>query len=91
MQVFTGNRNGEISVFKFHPDSSLPCLYGKCEMIFSRLEDLKYHLLHGKDHYLAGTGKCPWRKCGFIIKKNMDRESIKDHIASHVISMKSTI
>ncbi|GFS29505.1 zinc finger protein 106 [Nephila pilipes] len=83
--VFTGNRSGKISVFKFDPETSLPCQFGKCKMVFSQVEDLTYHVLESEDHNLPKAGKmCPWRKCNVKIQTDWNQEALCNHIKAHI-------
>ncbi|KAF8772988.1 Zinc finger protein 106 like protein [Argiope bruennichi] len=82
--IFTGNRTGEISVFKFDPETSLPCQFGTCQMVFARIDDLMYHVLQGKDHNLISMKTCLWQKCKATIKKSWDQEAIHGHIRAHI-------
>ncbi|CAL1266778.1 unnamed protein product [Larinioides sclopetarius] len=82
--IFTGNRTGEVSVFKFDPEKSLPCQFGKCQMVFARIDDLMYHVLQGKDHNLISMRTCLWRKCNAPIKRSWDQEAIHNHIRAHI-------
>ncbi|KAG8183502.1 hypothetical protein JTE90_003854 [Oedothorax gibbosus] len=83
--VFTGNRFGAVDVFKFNPNSSLPCQVGKCDLVFSREKDLERHILSGTDHDIpSGGSKCAWRSCRQTIPKNCGVEAIKSHIQEHI-------
>ncbi|GFY39200.1 zinc finger protein 106 [Trichonephila inaurata madagascariensis] len=88
--VFTGNRFGKISVFKFDPEPAFPCQFGKCEIVFSLVEDLLYHVLESENHNLPRAGSiCPWRKCRVKFQMNWNKEAVYNHIQAHIISSES--
>ncbi|GFQ69811.1 zinc finger protein 106 [Trichonephila clavata] len=89
--VFTGNRFGKISVFKFDPEPAFPCQFGKCELVFSLVEDLLYHVLESDHRILPRAGSiCPWRKCRVKLHMNWNKEAVCNHIQAHIISSAHT-
>ncbi|XP_050404539.1 zinc finger protein 106 isoform X1 [Patella vulgata] len=89
-KLYTGNRDGEISVIHINHQQVWPCQCDNCTHIFGVKDHLLHHVL--TDHLTPNSfmTKCTWRGCKQWFSTQRESKNVESHMLNHLQSLDTT-